>query len=132
MYPQFSTYILTNQNHTVLYTGFTNNLAFRLIEHWVGHERAFTTTYKAYYLVWHEETRYVLNAIALEKEIKTWMHFRKEALINSFNPSWRHLNEAIVGAWPPTPEMIENMLSWRRIEDEIARKKGGQKGQADQ
>lgn len=123
MHPQFSTYILTNQNHTVLYTGFTNNLAFRLIEHWIGNERAFTTAYKTYYLVWHEETRYVLNAIALEKEIKTWMHFRKEALINSFNPGWRHLNEGILGNWPPTPEQIENMLSWRRSEDQIVRKK---------
>jgi predicted GIY-YIG superfamily endonuclease len=31
---KFYVYILTNQNKTVLYTGVTNNLEQRIIEHW--------------------------------------------------------------------------------------------------
>jgi hypothetical protein len=36
---RFWTYILTNWDKTVLYTGVTNNLAIRLIEHWIGIEK---------------------------------------------------------------------------------------------
>ena len=63
--PVFHTYMLTNFEKTVLYTGFTNNLPIRLVEHWLGlRDDAFTKTYNVHFLVWFEETHYVLNAIA--------------------------------------------------------------------
>ena len=89
----------------MLYTGVTNNLAERLIGHYIGHEGSFSTHYKTEYLVWFEETRYVRNAIDREKE----------ALISSMNPEWRFLNEEIMGNWPPSAEqMVAVKEKWAR------------------
>lgn len=104
--PTFYTYILTNWNRTVIYVGCTNDIAFRLVEHWVGKEGSFTTRYKTYFLVWLQPTRYVLNAIATEKEIKLLTRAKKDALIAEFNPEWRFLNEPYLGSWPPTEEQM--------------------------
>jgi putative endonuclease len=105
-YGIFSTYILTNNNRSILYTGVTNNLPRRLIEHWIGKAGSFTTKYHVYNLVWYEETRYVLNAIAREKEIKDWRRALKEALITGANPDWTFLNATVIGNWPPTEEQV--------------------------
>ncbi len=107
----FSTYILTNLDRTVLYTGMTNDLAARLIEHWIGKAGSFTTRYHVYFLLWHEQTKYVLNAIAAEKTIKHYTRRQKEALINAFNPNWKFLNEEILGCWPPNPEQIASITA---------------------
>jgi putative endonuclease len=106
MRPTFYTYMVTNWFKTTLYTGMTNNLAERLVGHYIGKEGSFTSQYQTYYLVWHEETKYVLNAIAREKEIKHYTRAQKEALIKEFNPEWRFLNEDVLGNWPPTEEQI--------------------------
>jgi putative endonuclease len=42
----------------------------------------------------------VNDAIAREKEIKGWLRIKKEALIESFNPEWKFLNEELLGEWP--------------------------------
>ncbi len=116
---QFWTYILTNQSRSVLYTGITNNLAARLLEHWIGKEGCFTTRYHVYYLLWSEETKYVNNAIAREKEIKRWHRKDKEALINALNPDWDFWNTKVLGHWPPTEAQMEAVKSrWRSIGDE--------------
>ena len=91
-------YITTNPKKTVLYTGVTNNLERRLSEHIADNatdKNTFAGKYFCYNLVYFEYHRYVLNAIAREKEIKTWVRVKKEALINSFNPDWRFLNDDI-------------------------------------
>ena len=106
--PQFFTYILTNADRTVLYIGMTNNLAVRLIGHWIGRE-AFSSKYKTHYLVWYESTRYVLNAIDREKELKKLLRSVKETLITEFNPEWKFLNQEIVGVWPPTKAMMDEV-----------------------
>ena len=119
----FWTYILTNYNRTVLYTGMTNDLATRLVEHWIGKEGSFTTRYGVHYLVWSEETRYVNNAIAREKEIKRWHRAQKEELIAEQNPSWRFLNDDVLGNWPPTPEQLEAVKArWREVGEEALMK----------
>jgi len=61
----FYTYILTNFNQTVLYTGVTNDLERRLYEHYFGIEQkdSFTSKYKCFYLVWYERHQYINNAI---------------------------------------------------------------------
>jgi len=102
--PVFYTYILTNRSKTVLYTGMTNNLAQRLMEHWFNKDESFTSKYKVYYLVWFQETRYVLNSINAEKEIKQMSRSKKMALIDEFNPSWEFLNESFTGTWPPSKD----------------------------
>jgi putative endonuclease len=104
--PVFFTYILTNWNRSVLYTGMTNDLESRLVEHWIGKEGSFTSRYSVFYLVWFESTRYVTNAIEIEKTIKRYSRQQKKALIEEFNRDWKFLNEEVLGNWPPTAEQV--------------------------
>ncbi len=110
--PLFYTYILTNAHRTVLYTGVTNNLQRRLLEHWIGKPGSFTTKYKTIYLVWYETSHYVLNAIAMEKEVKNMSRAKKNALITAFNPDWTFLNEQVLNNWPPTAEDVEMLHTY--------------------
>lgn len=100
----FYIYILTNVNKTVLYTGLTNNLPVRLIEHWQhrGDPKTFTGRYHVHYLLFYEHHQYIDKAIARETEIKAWRREKKCALINGFNPNWNFLNKELLGEWPPT------------------------------
>ena len=57
-------YILTNKNHTVLYTGVTNDLVRRVYEHKSHADpKSFTAKYKTDRLVYFEETCDVKAAI---------------------------------------------------------------------
>lgn len=96
-------YITTNPERTVLYTGVSNNLERRLIEHWMnrGDARTFAGKYYCYNLVFYEEYQYVNNAIAREKEIKGWRRQKKLELIKTMNPDRTFLNAAVCGGWPP-------------------------------
>jgi putative endonuclease len=112
---RYWTYILTNWNKTVLYTGVTNNLAIRLIEHWIGLEDSFTSRYKVHHLVWSEESRYVLNAIDREKSLKNTSRELKLQMIAEANPAWLFQNSDVVGNWPPTDIQIEEVRErWRK------------------
>ena len=99
----FYVYILTNQLKTVLYTGMTNNLEQRIIEHYQqrGQKTSFTGKYNVYFLLWFETYQYVNNAIARENEIKGWSREKKMKLIAEMNPSLEFLNDEIFGKWPP-------------------------------
>ena len=101
----YSVYILTNFTKTVLYTGVTNNLPQRLIEHYLEKDNplsnAFTSTYKVFYLVYYEDYDFVNDAIAREKEIKKWRREKKEILIDKTNPKREFLNKELLGEWPP-------------------------------
>ncbi|MEZ4809900.1 MAG: GIY-YIG nuclease family protein [Allomuricauda sp.] len=73
-------YILTNQNKTVLYTGMTNNLERRLIEHVENiclEKKTFAAKYKCKYLLYYEKYTWVQDTIAREKEIKGWIRLKK-------------------------------------------------------
>lgn len=100
---KYYVYILTNYKKTVLYTGVTNNLEQRIVEHYLdrGNAKTFTGKYKVFYLLFYESSIYVNNAIAREKEIKGWRRSKKEELIRTFNPEWKFLNEELFGKWPP-------------------------------
>jgi putative endonuclease len=96
-------YILTNQNKTVLYTGVTNNLKERILQHYQNRQttNSFTGKYATYYLLFYEPHQYINNAIAREKEIKGWVRQKKWELFNSFNPEGKFLKEELFGEWPP-------------------------------
>ncbi|MDN5284389.1 MAG: endonuclease [Mucilaginibacter sp.] len=98
----FFTYILTNYNRKVLYTGVTNDLDRRLYEHYFGinQNESFTFKYKCFYLVWYERHQYIDHAIEREKEIKGWTRDKKIRLIVQENPNWDFLNIEIM-EWPP-------------------------------
>ena len=87
------TYILTNKNNTVLYTGVTSNLTNRLYQHRTGQfKNSFTSTYNVTKLVYFEEFDNIEFAIAREKQIKAGSRQKKIDLINGVNPEWKDLS----------------------------------------
>ena len=89
-------YILTNKNHTVLYTGVTSDLANRLYEHRTGiYKKSFTARYNVKKLVYFEGFTSIEEAIAREKQIKAGSRQKKLDLINRLNPDWKDLSGTI-------------------------------------
>jgi putative endonuclease len=82
---------MTNQDNTVLYTGVTNDLQHRVVEHRTGKGGGFSKKYKLHKLVYYEEGDSVLAAISREKMIKGGSRQKKIDLINSINPQWEDL-----------------------------------------
>ena len=94
----YFTYITTNKSKKVLYTGITNDLLARLNQHKAdanSDKKTFAGKYNCFYLLYWERHQHVNHAIEREKEIKGWKRFKKENLINTFNPEWRFLNDEI-------------------------------------
>jgi putative endonuclease len=90
------TYILTNINHTVLYTGITSNLPQRMEEHRTGrYKTSFSHRYNLTILVYFEEFRSIVDAIAREKQIKAGSRQKKIDLINGLNQEWQDLSEGL-------------------------------------
>jgi putative endonuclease len=87
----YYTYILTNKNHTVLYTGVTNDLSRRCHEHKNKLIKGFTEKYNIDNLVYFELFDFIDLAIAREKQLKGYSRAKKETLINSFNAKWEDL-----------------------------------------
>ena len=88
-------YILTNDRHTVLYTGVTSNLTRRLEAHRDGVVAGFTRRYNVHKLVYVEQHGDIASAIAREKQLKAGSRRRKIALIEATNPQWRNLAEEL-------------------------------------
>jgi putative endonuclease len=94
---QYYLYIMTNQNHTALYTGVTNDLIRRVWEHREGVGGAFTSRYQAGKLVYYEVYEDPESANHREKQIKAGSRRKKIELIESLNPAWEDLYDGIVG-----------------------------------
>ena len=90
---KYFVYILTNKNHTVLYTGFTDDLERRVFEHKHKVFKGFTARYNMEVLVYFEEFADEKSALMREKQIKKYERTWKENLINEMNASWRDLYE---------------------------------------
>ena len=88
---------MTNANHTVLYTGVTNNLYRRVMEHRAGKGRGFTKKYNVQKLVYYEYGDDINQAILREKQIKAGSRQKKIDLVNSINPEWKDLLEELFG-----------------------------------
>ena len=88
---QFYIYILTNERHTVLYTGVTNNLTRRVFEHKEKFVKGFTERYNANILVFYEVAENAEAAISRKKQIKAGSRKKKEELIQAVNPTWKDL-----------------------------------------
>ena len=86
-------YIATNKRHTVLYTGVTNSIAGRLSQHKnkLNSKWSFSNKYNIEELMHYELFFSVTDAIAREKQIKSWSRKRKIDLINKNNPDWNDL-----------------------------------------
>ncbi|MCQ9637138.1 GIY-YIG nuclease family protein [Chryseobacterium sp. WG23] len=89
-------YIMTNKNHTTLYTGVTSNLPKRVQQHKEAYySQSFTSRYNLYILVYWEAFQEIGDAIFREKQIKAGSRQKKLDLINSINPEWRDLTDDI-------------------------------------
>ncbi|HEY5690394.1 MAG TPA: GIY-YIG nuclease family protein [Cyclobacteriaceae bacterium] len=91
-----SVYIMTNQHHSVLYTGVTSDLFARVTVHKERiYPKSFTSRYNLDKLVYYENYHLIVEAIAREKQIKGGSRKKKELLISSINPNWNDLFEEI-------------------------------------
>lgn len=95
----YFTYITTNPRKTVLYTGVTNDLPTRLLQHYEnrGNKESFAGRYYCYKLIYYERHSDINHAIEREKEIKGWTRNKKMELIKSLNPHWNFLNKEVMG-----------------------------------
>ena len=83
-------YILASASG-VLYTGITNDLQKRSVQHRQKRVPGFTRTYNVKKLIYFEMFTDVRAAIALEKQIKRWSRAKKVELIERQNPKWLDL-----------------------------------------
>ena len=77
---------MSNTYNTTVYVGVTNNLERRIMEHRTGNPKAFTSRYNCHKLVYYEEYGTIDEAIAREKQIKSWSRKRKDKMIDALNP----------------------------------------------
>ena len=85
-------YIVASCKKGTLYIGVTNNLVRRMYEHKNKLSRGFTKKYHVTKLVYFESSKYIINAIQREKQIKGWVRKKKIELIESMNPKWEDLS----------------------------------------
>ena len=83
-------YILTNKSFT-LYVGVTSNLQKRIWEHRNKLIDGFTKRYNIDKLIYVEGFKDVNQAIAREKQIKSWSRQKKMILIKSENPDFKEI-----------------------------------------
>jgi putative endonuclease len=91
-------YIMASKSRT-LYTGVTNNLERRVVEHRRKLIPGFTARYHINRLVYYEAGGKIEAMIAREKQIKAWGRMKKIALIESMNRDWKDLSDG----WPGSP-----------------------------
>jgi putative endonuclease len=115
---QYYVYIMTNAHKTVLYTGVTNELQRRVLEHKSGKGSEFTKKYKLTKLIYFERgddinvatpalhqtqcgahlpRTQVPGSVAREKQIKAGSRKKKIELIEGINPEWKDLFEEYFG-----------------------------------
>jgi putative endonuclease len=87
---------MTNNSRT-LYTGVTNNLTRRVLQHKRKLLSGFTREYNLNRLGHYETFGDVRAAIQRQKHIKGWLRAKKVALIVSVNPAWSDLSESWYG-----------------------------------
>ena len=87
---KYYVYMLASRTRR-LYVGMTNDLERRVWQHQTRANDGFTSQYNIERLVWHESTSQVLDAIAREKQVKSWRREKKIELIEADNPSWADL-----------------------------------------
>ena len=89
-------YIVASRSRN-LYTGVTNDLERRLLEHKRGLVPGFTKRYRISRLVYYETFGDIFgdikSAITRKKEVKHWNRQKRLALIASQNPTWKDLAE---------------------------------------
>ena len=96
----FYVYIISNCKRTTFYTGFTNNIKRRLLEHLdpLINAESFCKKYSCNEVIYFEHFQYVNNAIAREKQIKRWSRNKKVTIVRKKNPSLHSYNLEILSS----------------------------------
>lgn len=90
-------YILTNKHHTVLYIGVTSDLQTRNQERKSKiYPNSFTSKFNCTKLVYYECFHSIEEAIAREKQLKSWKREWKDELIIKTNPEWKDLSNDVL------------------------------------
>ena len=85
-------YVLANSVDEPMYIGMTNDLGRRMFEHKNELVEGFTKRYHIHKLVYYERFRDVTDAIRREKRLKGFLRIRKNALVESVNPTWEEID----------------------------------------
>ena len=88
-------YVLTNDRGNVLYIGATDNLKKRVYHHRHRLVPGFTKKYNVHRLVYYESHPTMDAARDGEKQLKGKTRARKNALVESTNPSWNDLSSQL-------------------------------------
>ena len=88
-------YIMADRYRGTIYVGVTSNIAARVWAHRDGRGSKFCARYSLTRLVFAEQAPTIEEAIAREKAIKKWSRAWKIELIESVNPDWDDLWNAI-------------------------------------
>jgi len=88
-------YILTNKNHTVLYTGVTRNIARRVAEHKGRVNNGFSERYVVNKRGYYEVYPTLMEGVSREKQLKKWRREWKEKLITERNPQWKDISSDV-------------------------------------
>ena len=94
-YKQYYIYILSNYSNSTIYIGVTNNLVKRLYQHQNKLIDGFTSKYNINKLVYYEIYQNIDYAINREKQLKGWSRAKKNALIETLNPTWKDLGKEL-------------------------------------
>lgn len=81
---EYYVYMMSNKSKTI-YTGVTNNLYLRVLQHKYNINKGFTSRYKINKLVYFEWTDDIEAAIKREKQLKNWHRDWKINLIEKNN-----------------------------------------------
>ena len=85
---KYYVYIMASRSLN-LYTGVTNSIFRRTLQHKRGDVEGFTKRYNINRLVYYEVFHHIGNGIRREKQIKSWTRAKRLALIRSRNPTWQ-------------------------------------------
>lgn len=116
-------YILASLSGT-LYTGITNSIYYRTLQHKSKETPGFTSKYDVSRLVYYERFNDVRAAIRREKEIKGWTRKKKIALVESMNSKWKDLAEGWGEKLSPAARQLEDPVRNRFVGDSSGPKAG--------
>ncbi len=88
---QYCIYIMTDEQHSKLYTGRTGNLKRRVAQHRSGNGGVFTRRYNLVRLVYYEAVDDENAARLREKQLKRAGKKQRVSLIERMNPEWADL-----------------------------------------
>ena len=88
--------MLASRKHGTIYTGSTGNMAQRLSQHTEGEGSGFTKKYDVKRLVYVEFYETMNEAMAREKQLKSWRRAWKVQLIEEVNPEWQDISAEVL------------------------------------